>query len=303
MKQDTRGLIFAGIAALMWGVLAIALKVALHDVPAPTVVWFRFLVAFLLMAIYLGIFQKKAFGIFRRPPWKLVAASVLLGTNYFGFIYGLSLTTPGNAQLFIQTGPLALALGGIFLFKEKITARQVVGFLLVTAGFILFYFRQLEALLGNPAEYNRGIFWIITGGLAWAGFSIFQKKLVQEYAAVSLNAFIFFLCTLLFLPTVKFTVFGALSTPKVVLLVFLGMNTVIAYGALALALKYTEAKKISIIVTLNPLITFGTMSLLALLRVTWIDAEHLDLFSIVGALLVLSGAVLVLLRGRKPNPS
>ncbi|NOY36360.1 MAG: DMT family transporter [Chlorobi bacterium] len=296
MSDDLKGILFAGLAALMWGVLAIALKVALGDVPPASVVWFRFLVAFLIMFLYLVSFNRKSLRLFIKPPLKLIITALLLGLNYFGFIYGLSFTTPGNAQLFIQTGPLALAFAGIVIFRERVTLRQIFGFMLVTAGFILFYFRQIEAVMGSHALYNKGIFWIITGGLSWAGFSVFQKQLVQNHSAAALNTFIFGLCTIVFLPAVKYNVFTHLSTGNIVLLIFLGINTVIAYGALAMALKFTEAKKISIIVTLNPLITFSTMGILAGLQVSWITPEHLDSLSILGAVLVIAGAVMVILK-------
>jgi len=76
-------------------------------------------------------------------------------------------------------------------------------------------------------------------------------------------------------------------------LIFLGANTFIAYTCIANTLKYTEANKVSIIIILNPLITFLTMGILTYLDVSWISGERFTLLSIVGALIVLSGAMLV----------
>jgi LPXTG-motif cell wall-anchored protein len=82
-------------------------------------------------------------------------------------------------------------------------------------------------------------------------------------------------------------------------MIFLGVNTFIAYTCLANALKYTEANKVSMIIILNPMITFATMGILTYLDVSWIAGEKFTILSIVGALLVLSGALLVARKNKK----
>jgi len=142
MQTRTKGIVFASIAALMWGVLAIALKVALNYLPAETLAWFRFAVAFIILGFYHVIFQRKSLKILLKPPLLSLVAAVFLGLNYFGFIYGLSFTSPGSAQIFIQTGPLLLAIIGIFIFKEKIGIRKISGFIVVTGAILVIYSRR-----------------------------------------------------------------------------------------------------------------------------------------------------------------
>ncbi|MBI9061602.1 MAG: hypothetical protein JEZ14_06410 [Marinilabiliaceae bacterium] len=43
---------------------------------------------------------------------------------------------------------------------------------------------------------------------------------------------------------------------------FMGLNREVAYGTLTASLKYTDANKISIIITMNPIITFVLLVLL-----------------------------------------
>ena len=83
------------------------------------------------------------------------------------------------------------------------------------------------------------------------------------------------------------------------ILIYLGLNTVIAYGSLAMAIKFTEATRVSVIITLNPIITFVTMAILTRLDVSWIEPESFSLFSIFGALSVLAGAITVISAGWK----
>ena len=59
--------------------------------------------------------------------------------------------------------------------------------------------------------------------------------------------------------------------------------------------KYIEANKISVIVTLNPIITFAAMAVIGSMSVDWIDAEVTTIYGVIGALIVVIGAVLVVL--------
>lgn len=299
MKNSTKGLLFAGFTAFLWGFLAIALKVAVYDLKPVTVVWFRFTVAFVLLFITLLIFDRQLFTSVKKLPTLVFPAGILLGLNYLGFISGIKHTTPGTAQIFIQIGPVTLAIAGILFFKEKFTRRHFIGLIFLLSGFTLFY-SQIQGhdgiLKGN---ISKGIILILMGGLCWAGFSILQKIMVRNYNPSHLNLAIFFISAILFLPFIETEKFPTLELNDWLLLIFLGLNTFLAYGSLALALKYAEANKISMIITLNPVITFIVMGFLEASAVTWIDYEHLTLLSILGAILALAGVSIVVIRKNK----
>ena len=300
LSDKVKGIIYASITALLWGFLAIALKVSLEDLPPVSVVWFRFTFAFVLLALYFLITSRKQFGIFRKPPFILIVAGVMLGLNYLGFISGVHYTSPSNAQVFIQLGPVLFALSGIIIYREKVTWQNIAGFILVLGGLTLFYSEQIGQMLVVDRFYNRGIAWVIFGAVAWSVFATFQKKLVQSFSTGQLNMFIYGLCALLFLPFVDFDALPGLSWGMWLLLVFLGLNTLVAYGSLAMAIKYLEANKVSVIITLNPIITFITMAILGEMQVNWIAYEHFSVAGVLGAITLLSGALLVILfSGRK----
>jgi drug/metabolite transporter (DMT)-like permease len=121
---------------------------------------------------------------------------------------------------------------------------------------------------------------------------------VQTYHAQQLNLLLFGVPIVLLMPFVHFQEFSGFDTRTWLLFVFLGINTLVAYGCLAEAFKYIEANKVSMIITLNPVITFITMAILGAMQVEWIAHENFSGYSIAGALLVLSGALLVILSGR-----
>lgn len=299
ITNQTKGLFFAILTASMWGFLAIVMKVALTNIDPITVTWFRFTIAFTCLATWLLITMRNSFNIIRKAPIMLVVAAVALGLNYLGFISGINLTSPNIAQVFIQFGPLILALSGFTIYKEKLTWLKLAGFILVITGFWLFYKEQLAFIQHSSDVFNKGVLWVIFGALMWSVYAILQKKLVQTYPPMQLNLVLFGLPALGFLPFIDYTVFSTATSLEWLLLLVLGLNTLIAYGAIGVALKYLEANRVSVIITFNPVITFVTMAILAELQVRWIVKEHYSPTIIVGAGLALLGVLLANLPSRK----
>ncbi len=294
-----KGILFASTTGLLWGVLAIVLKVSLGGLSPVDITWFRFSTAFILLLLYFVLWQPGQLGILIRPPLLLILAALSLGLNYLGFITGLNYTSPIIAQVFIQIGPVLLAVSGFVIYKEKISFRQLTGLLLVVIGLSVFYHEQVKILFDQKQLLNKGVIWIIIGSLAWAVYAVSQKKLVRSHPPMQMNLFLFGLPALLYLPFVHFSRMKGLSAGEWLLLIFLGVNTLVAYGALAMALKYLEANKISVIITLNPIITFIIMAYLGYIGVTWIQPEHFNLIIFVGATVVIIGAILTVVSGRK----
>jgi drug/metabolite transporter (DMT)-like permease len=101
MSKHSLGVLYAVITAMFWGVLSIALKIAVSRVDPATIVWFRFMMAFIPLFIWVSFREKQHLKILVRPPWLLVIATLMLSFNYLGFNLGVRFTSPGNAQIFI----------------------------------------------------------------------------------------------------------------------------------------------------------------------------------------------------------
>jgi len=289
------GILYTAAAAVVWGFLAIFIKVSLNDVAPVIVVWFRFTVAFGILFAFFIFRDRQKLAIIKKPPLLVIIAALSLTFNYISFTKGIELTSPSNAQVFIQLGPMLLAVVGIIVFKERISVRQGLGFILAGTGLALFFRDQLTNLLGSQAIYVNGVIWVIMSAIAWTIYASLQKKLVQSFHAQQLNIIIFGLPMLVLLPFVDFSVFASFTPRLWLLLICLGIITIIAYGCLAEAFKYIEANKISVIVTLNPIITFAAMAVIGSMSVDWIDAEVTTIYGVIGALIVVFGAVLVVL--------
>lgn len=303
MKTDQsdhrKGVLFALNTALFWGVLAIALKMALRAVDPFTIVWFRFSFSFLALFIWFLITDRSQLLILLKPPVWLLIAALGLGINYIGFMLGIKYTSPSNAQVIIQLGPVLLALSGVVFFKEKINQLQLLGFGIVILGFGLFYHQQISGMMADTQNFNKGVLLTALGAVTWTVYAVIQKKLVHRYNPQTMNLLLFGFPALLYLPTANIPSLGQLSFGWWMLIIFLGLNTLVAYGSMTVSLKYIEANIFSSIVINNPIITFVLMALLTYFNVDWVEGEYFAWTTWLGAILFLGGAFLVV-KARKP---
>jgi len=301
ISNNYKGVLYAIITAALWGFLPIFLKVSLKDLDPVSIVWFRFTFAFSVLFLFYLTTDRKQLKIIKRPPLILIIAALALGVNYLGFMQGINYTSPSNAQIIMQTAPILLALVSVFFFKERLNLKQMLGFGIAALGLFLFYRNQLQAFVQDADAFNTGFAWIELGAVSWVLYAALQKKLVQKHPAQLLNMILYGIPAILYAPFVDFGIFAHLSISSWFIVIFLGVNTLIAYGSLALAFKNTEAYKVSIILALNPIITLLSVAALSAMQVTWLKAENLTIYSLLGAVLVIGGAVTAVFFSRKNN--
>jgi len=299
MPLRLKGILYASFSSLLWGLQVIILKISVEYISPATIVWFRFLMAFLIIFTFYGFKNPGALKMLIRPPLFLIFAALGLAGNYFFFLLGVKLIPPTSAQVIMQLAPLLFGIAGFFIFKEHISLRQGVGFIIAGIGFVLFYHENISNIIQHKTNYNIGVLWVIICAISWAIYATFQKKLVKKYPSRQLNLMIFGLPALVFIPFAQFDQFQGLSVVQWLPLIYLGVTTFLAYASIALAFKYLEANKISIIVAVNPIITFFVMGFLTFLEVSWIEHEKFTVLVIFYALLVIAGAAMAVTRRKK----
>ena len=223
----------------------------------------------------------------RGIPLLALCAGLLLAFNYYGYMKGIELTGAGNAQIMIQSGPTLLILSGLIFFKEKFNFLQTLGLFMALLGFYLFYvdkkFFDMESTL------ELGNYWILTSATAWAAYASLQKYLCLRWNPQTLNLIIYGVCALSLglnadlSPSLNYTFWQWL------LMILLGANTIVAYGCFAEALKYAPASQVSLIITLNPLLTLSILNLGGIFYINWIPSENLSWLGWIGALMVVAG--------------
>ena len=283
--------------AVLWGFLAIIMKVVAEQVDPLTIVWFRFTFAFGVLAVVFAVRRPERLRILLRPPLLGLLAALALTANYVGFLKGLSMTTPSFAQVLIQTAPLMLALVGVFFFKEKLSRFQAGGALLAVAGFALFYYDQYEVEVVDRATLRSGIMVLSGAALAWTLYASLQKWIVARGTSPQgLNLLLYCVPAVLMVPFAKFDVLAGMSLGLWGLMVFLGANTLLAYGALGEALARLPAFQVSLILTCNPLITLALLAVLHQFDWEWVPADQVTVLGYGAALVVVLGIAAVLKR-------
>jgi drug/metabolite transporter (DMT)-like permease len=295
------GLALSLVTVFLWGVLPIALAVTLQALDVYTVTWFRFLMAFGLLAVYLATRkQLPELQKLRSASLGLLAiATVFLGLNYLLFLQGLLQTSPTTSEVVIQLAPILLSLGALVIFKERYTLPQWIGLGVLTLGFALYFHEQLKTILTAQATYLVGNGLLVLGAATWAIYALAQKQLLQKLPSSTIMLVIYGGCVLLFSPFAKPQMLLSLSPLHLGMLLFCGFNTLIAYGAFAEALDHWEASRVSAVLALAPLVTLLSVWAVSWLTPNLIPSEHLTLLGLFGAILVVAGSVAIA-TGKKP---
>lgn len=292
------GFTLACTTMLLWGSLPIALKVVLAQMDAVTITFYRFLGATLVVGTYLAVRGRlpQPGRLDRRGQTMLLGAGLFLGINYLMYLMGLDLTTPADAQVLLQFGPLLLAFGGLVVFRERFVRLQWLGATFLVLGLGLFFSSQLGAIgedTQGREQYFLGNALMVGAAMFWASYGLLQKQLLRQLSSQHVMLCIYAGCALLFLPSAAITGLAMLDRVGLIALGYCTLNTAIGYGAFAEALEHWEASRVSAVLALTP---FATLVLIDLGTWIWptLDVDHRGLpwTSFAGAGLVVVGSLL-----------
>jgi drug/metabolite transporter (DMT)-like permease len=297
------GLLLALITAACWATLPVALKIMLEALDPVTLTWFRFVIAAVVMATWLG--ARGGLGGFvtlkaRRWGLLLLAALLLIG-NYIFYLLGVQHTTPGNAQLIIQLAPLLMALGGIFVFSESYSAGQWFGLVVIAAGLGLFFRDQSAHSVLGSQRYALGSGLVVIAAVVWAAYALIQKQLLMRLSSPAILLFIYAVASLVLLPFSHPSRLLALDARHWWLLAFCALNTLVSYSAFAEALAHWQASRVSTVLATTPLLSLGVIALVHALSPASIAPEQVTMLGYAGALLVVAGSAMSSLLGNKPE--
>ena len=286
------GLFLAASTALMWGVLPLALSGIMVTLDPMTTTFFRFFIAAALITPYL-IFNKKLINRHKFRSLKLnlqfIAAGGLLIANYALYIFGLERTTAEAAQVMMQLAPVTLLLAGVVVFKERFSALQWCGFGIFVSGLLLFFSPRFASIFVALDDYGFGLLMLMTAACTWVGYAIIQKFLLRNFNAEETMLVFYWMGALAFLPFSSFDLLSELTEMQWCLLIFCGLNTLIAYGCFSEAMAHIEASRVSAVIASTPIIT---LSLVQFIPNLGIQAEILLPVTLLGATCVVIGSII-----------
>ncbi|MFE7504167.1 EamA family transporter [Promicromonospora sp. NPDC057488] len=148
--------LLAASVAVMWGLNFIAIHASLEQFPP-----------FLLAALRFAVIAIPTILLVPRPKvpvrW-LLGYGIGFGTLQFLFLYwGMAVGMPtGLASLVLQSSaPFTVLLGAVF-FRERVSARQLVGLSVATLGLAVVGWSQAQAAAFGP------FLLVLAGGFGWA---------------------------------------------------------------------------------------------------------------------------------------
>lgn len=299
------GLALSLVAVFLWGILPIALEVVLQHIDVYTITWFRFTLSAVVLGVFLAIrgqFPNRQ--TLKQVNWALLAiATLFLAANYLFFLEGLHRTSPTNAEVVIQLAPVLTGLGAIAVFGERYSLKQWSGLGVLTLGMVLFFHDQLQILVGASQAYLIGSGIVVVAAIVWAVYALAQKQLLLNLSSASVMLLIYTGSALLFAPLAKPSTLLSLNTLEWGMLIFAGLNTVLAYGAFAASLEHWDASRVSAVITITPLVTLGAVVVTSALFPTLADLGQVNLLGVVGAVLVILGAAIAALAKTTSKPN
>jgi drug/metabolite transporter (DMT)-like permease len=287
------GLFFSSITVLFWGTLPIALKLSGDFSDPITLTWLRFSVA----GIILGLWQWRRgklgeFKTLSKKYWlRLFAAGTFLIINYTCFVWSLNFLLPGSAQLSFQVAPLFLALGGLFFLKETINWQQWLCFVGIGSGMLVFF----HPIFGQGSQDSiwTGFAIVQVSAAAWSMYALLQKSLFKRLAPSNILLAIYTYALIVMLPFTSPSSLLKMSSNDAWIAAFCCLNTLIAYGAFAQAMRYWQTVQVSASIALTPVMAF-ILTEVCVAFGWWtnrISSSHADLLSLFGMLMVVASAI------------
>lgn len=130
----------------------------------------------------------------------LAGASVLgIVTNQGCFIFGVGLTSPGEASIITTTMPMWVMVLAAVILKEPVTWRKVGGIVLGASGALMLVLGGTAVIAGgdNPVL---GDTLVLCAQLSYALYLTFYKNFIKKYSLVTLMKWMFTFAALIITP-------------------------------------------------------------------------------------------------------
>ena len=294
--------------AVMWGLLPIALKGVLTTLDVITITWYRFAAAAVIVG---GVYAVRGGFRWRQLSQRRLAipmgvAVIALLSNYWFYLVGLDHSTAEAAQVMIQLAPMLLLVLSLWVYKESFSVIQGLGLVAFLIGLSLFFNLRLPQLIEEVTAangtYSMGLGFIVLAAITWAIYGLAQKRLLKDFNSQEVLLVIYIGGTIAFLPAASPLDVVELDSLQVGYLIFAALNTVVAYGAFGFAMEHWEASRVSATITIVPILTVFFVYITSLVLPGTIEPEPMNHWSVLGALMVVSGSMTIaLVRTKLPQ--
>ncbi|MDA2488188.1 DMT family transporter [Bacillus cereus] len=191
MKQTILGAICLSLAASIWGGMYVVSKYVLDFIPPLTLVWLRFIIAFVVLYGILKLAEKKQKKkvTIRKKDWLLFAWIGFIG--YFISItcqfIGTKLSDAHTGSLVTSATPAFMIIFAALILKEKLTARRLLSTIIATIGVIIVIGWDIEI-----GSYFIGTIILVGAAITWALLSIYVKIASIQFSSLVITTYAIF---------------------------------------------------------------------------------------------------------------
>ena len=240
---------------------------------------YRAILAALLIAVYLGITKQKIpFANIKKEVPLLLASGVAMGVNWIFLFQAYKYTTVSLATLSYYFAPVIVTVACPFLFTEKLTGKQIICFLMSTAGLVMI---TGIGKIGINTDFI-GILWGLGAAFFYA-VVILLNKFIKGVEGIHRTFLQFLSAIVILIPYVAVTggvTLGQLHTVGWINLLIVGLlHTGITYCLYFSALTELPGQKAAILSYIDPLVA-------VVISVT-VLGESMTVWQAVGGLLIL----------------
>ena len=240
---------------------------------------YRAILAAVLIAVYLGITKQKIpFANIKKEVPLLFASGVAMGVNWIFLFQAYKNTTVSLTTLSYYFAPVIVTVACPFLFKEKLTGKQIICFLMSTAGLVMI---TGIGKIGSNTDFI-GILWGLGAAFFYA-VVILLNKFIKGVEGIHRTFLQFLSAIVILIPYVAVTggvTLGQLHTVGWINLLIVGLlHTGITYCLYFSAVKELPGQKAAILSSIDPLVA-------VVISVT-VLGESMTVWQSVGGLLIL----------------
>ena len=283
--KQAKAVFLTVLAGVLWGTSFPAIKIGLNYVDPYLFVFLRFLLASALMFLIMLSTKKLTYPIKQKKL--ILFLGVTNGVAYLLQYIGMNSTTAAKAALFVNLIAVWVALLSPKLQGETLGRRKILGVLAALTG-VIFVTTNLDFSMLSGGQLI-GDLLLITSGVIWAFFIIYNKTLVMTSNGVLQS--LTWILPLTLLPMLPFVFSSADQIPALPAQAWLAIIYtavvcwVVPYYLWLEGLKHISAST-STILLLSEILIATAISFILL-------NEILTMVMVVGALLIIIAIVLV----------
>ena len=290
MSDTLKGYLFALVSALTYGMIPlfmIPLK-KLDFFSVDTALFYRFLIAAILILGYLVFYQKESVKINLKEGFVLSVLGLFYALSAEFLFIAYDFLSPGIASTIFFIYPIIVALIlGIF-FKEKITLATTISLVIVVVGV------GVLSIKDNFEINYIGLFVSLLGALMYALYMIIVNKTKIKASGVKVSFYSMVFASLFFL--VKTLVLGnSVVIPSLEigthLALFSLITTALSVVSLVYAIKYIGSTPTAIMGSVEPVVA-------VMISVGLFD-ETLTFSLIAGVIIIISGVLIDVVFNKK----